>query len=105
MGALNHPKSMTTISSGVTGATASVISSSATNSPYSTNKSGTGAAATVAGATHVAFADSVGADPTNVAAVPSIESGERYMSYTLFQPKCQSLDITAQILLGFNYMF
>ena len=89
MGALNHPKSMTTISSGATGATASVISSSATNSPYSTNKSGIGAAATIAGATHVAFADSVGADPASVAAVPSIDSGERYMNDTLSQPNCQ----------------
>ena len=78
---------MTTISSGATGATASVISSSATNSPYSTNKSGIGAAATIAGATHVAFADSVGADPASVAAVPSIDSGERYRNDTLSQPK------------------
>ena len=73
-------------SSGVTGATASVISStSATNSPYSTSKSSSGAASTITGTTHVAFSDSVGGDAANSSAAPSGESGERYMSDTLNQ--------------------
>ena len=77
-GGLNHPKSMTMISSGVTGATTSVISStSATNSPYSTSKSSSGATSTVTGTTHVAFSESVGGDAANSVA-PHGESGERY---------------------------
>ena len=75
---------MTMISSGVTGATASVISStSATNSPYSTSKSSSGAASTVTGTTHVAFSDSVGGDAANNSAAPLGESGERYKRNTL----------------------
>lgn len=85
-GGLNHPKSMTMISSGVTGATASVISStSATNSPYSTSKSSSGAASTVTGTTHVAFSDSVGGDAANSSAAPLGESGERYKRNTLLR--------------------
>jgi hypothetical protein len=87
LGALNHPKSMTMISSsGVTGATASVISStSATNSPYSTSKSSSGAASTVTGTTHVVFSDSAGGDAANSSAAPSGESGERYTKSTVTQ--------------------
>ena len=84
LGALNHPKSMTMISSsGVTGATASVISStSATNSPYSTSKSSSGAASNVTGTTHAAFSDSLGGDAANSAAATSNESEERYKNYS-----------------------
>ena len=78
-GGLNHPKSMTMISSGVTGATASVISStSATNSPYSTSKSSSGATSTITGTAHVAFSDSVGGDAASNSVAPLGESGERY---------------------------
>ncbi len=85
LGALNHPKSMTMITSaGVTVTTASVISStSATKSPYSASKNSSGAASNVAGTTHVAFSDSVGGDAVSSAAAPSGELGERYMSNTL----------------------
>ena len=72
------------ISSGVTGATASVISStSATNSPYSTNKSSSGTASTVTGTAHVAFSDSVGGDAANNSVAPLGESGERYNRNTI----------------------
>ena len=90
LGSLNHPKSMTMISSsGVTGATASITSStSATNSPYSTCKISSGAASTITGTTHVAFSDSV--DTTNSGVATSGESGERYI---LCKVHCQHVHI------------
>ena len=64
------------VSSGT--ATSIISSTSATNSPYSTTKSGVGAAASAGGATHVAFSEGVKGDPAIAGAVPSVDSGERY---------------------------
>ena len=90
LGSLHLPNSITIISSsGVTGATASITSStSATNSPYSTCKISSGAASTITGTTHVAFSDSV--DTANSGVATSGESGERYI---LCKVHCQHVHI------------